>query len=212
MFEDAWDPYAVTPEDALEAARREVKRWRLEKLTHMKANEELDPLTSFFVLAWDAFRAPVFPYDEALRLARAVGVDLDSQVVGVLAEKKGSDLLIWDSARRAAKGALGPMDGSRAMIDVIHHAAHFGRSRTLQAAREMLATAGADRETTFFAALEAVLEVLPVSKSFSGVVLEGDVAAASSDFEALENLRKLAFAGQVDEPQQLELWRGDSAA
>ena len=212
MFEDAWDPYAVTPEDALEAARREVKRWRLEKLTHMKANEELDPLTSFFVLAWDAFRAPVFPYDEALRLARAVGVDLDTQVVGVLAEKKGSDLLIWDSARRAAKGALGPMDGSRAMIDAIHHAAHFGRSRTLQAAREMLATAGADRETTFFAALEAVLEVLPVSKSFSGVALEGDVAAASSDFEALENLRKLAFAGQVDEPQQLELWRGDSAA
>lgn len=212
MFEDAWDPYAVTPEDALEAARREVKRWRLEKLTHMKANEELDPLTSFFVLAWDAFRAPVFPYDEALRLARAVGVDLDSQVVGVLAEKKGSDLLIWDSARRAAKGALGPMDGSRAMIDSIHHAAHFGRSRTLQAAREMLATAGADRETTFFAALEAVLEVLPVSKSFSGVALEGDVAAASSDFEALENLRKLAFAGQVDEPQQLELWREGTAA
>ena len=114
LFAEEWDPYAVTPEDALEAARREVKRWRLDQLTHLKANEELDPLTSFFVLAWDAFRAPVFPYDEGLRLARAVGVDLDTQVVGVLAEKKCSDLVLWDSARRAAKGALGPMDGSRA--------------------------------------------------------------------------------------------------
>jgi adenine-specific DNA methylase len=212
MFEDEWDPYAVTPEDALDAARREVKRWRLEQLTHMKASDELDPLTSFFVLAWDAFRAPVFPYDEALRLGRAVGVDLDKQVVGVLVEKKGSDLVMWDSARRAAKGALGPADGSRGMIDAIHHAAHFGRTRTLQVAREMLAKVGVDKEQMFFAALEAVLEVLPVGKAFSGIDLEGDLGAAGSDFEALENLRKLAFSEQVDAPKQLELWAEPLAA
>ena len=75
--DEAWDPYAVTPEDALDVARREVKRWRLEQLTHLKADADLDPATAFFVLAWDAFRAPVFPYDEGLRLARAVGVDPD---------------------------------------------------------------------------------------------------------------------------------------
>ena len=212
MFEEEWDPYAVTPEDALDAARREVKRWRLEQLTHMKSSDELDPLTSFFVLAWDAFKAPVFPYDEALRLARAVGVDLDTQVVGVLMEKKSSDLVMWDSSRRAAKGALGPADGSRGMIDALHHAAHFGRTRTLQAAREMLAKIGVDKEPMFFSALEAVLEVLPVSKAFSGIDLEGDVGAASSDFEALENLRKLAFSEQVDAPKQLDLWAEPDAA
>lgn len=206
MFEEEWDPYAVTPEDALDAARREVKRWRLEQLTHLKASDELDPLTSFFVLAWDAFRAPVFPYDEALRLARAVGVDLDRQVVGVLVEKKGSDLRLIDSARRAAKGALGPPDGSRGMIDSLHHAAHLGRTRTLQAAREMLTKTGVDREPMFFAALEAVLEVLPVGKAFSGIDLDGDLAAAGSDFEALENLRRFAFTERVDPPKQLELW------
>lgn len=31
----------------------------------------------WFVLAWDAFEAPQFPIDEALRLARVVGLDLD---------------------------------------------------------------------------------------------------------------------------------------
>jgi len=92
------------------------------------------------------------------------------------------------------------------MIDALHHAAHFGRTRTLQAAREMLAKTGVDKEQIFFAALEAVLEVLPLSKMFSGVDLEGDLAAAGSDFEALENLRKLAFTEQVDPPKQLELW------
>ncbi len=212
MFEDEWDPYAVTPEDALDAARREVKRWRLEQLTHMKSSDELDPLTSFFVLAWDAFKAPVFPYDEALRLARAVGVDLDAQVVGVLMEKKASDLVMWDSSRRAAKGALGPADGSRGMIDALHHAAHYGRTRTLQAARDMLAKIGVDKEPMFFSALEAVLEVLPVGKAFSGIDLEGDLGAASGDFEALENLRKLAFSEQVDAPKQLDLWAEPDAA
>ena len=37
LLEEAWDAYAVSPEDALDVARREVKRWRLERLTHLKA-------------------------------------------------------------------------------------------------------------------------------------------------------------------------------
>ena len=209
LFEEEWDPYAATPEDALDAARREVKRWRLEQLTHLKAGADLDPVTAFFVLAWDAYEAPVFPYDEALRLARAVGVDLDSEIVGRLAEKKGSNLQLWDSARRAAKGAFGPVDGSRGMIDAIHRAAHSGRQRSLQAAREMLENAGTDREPRFFAALEAVLEVLPVSSAFSGIELKGDAAAASDDFEALYNLARLAYREEIDEPEQLSFWRTD---
>jgi len=212
MFEEEFDPYAVTPEDALEAARREVKRWKLEQLTHMKANAELDPVTSWFVLAWDAFRATVFDYDEALRLARAVGVDLDREIIGWLAEKKGSDVRLWDSGTRAAKGSLGPADGSRAMIDAIHHAAYLARKRNLDAARELLAKNHVDSDLRFFASLEAALEVLPVSKAFSGIELEGDAAAQGSDFEVLENLRRLAYSDHVDEPKQLDLWREEAAA
>ncbi len=210
LFEEPWDPYAVTPEDALDAARREVKRWRLSQLTHVKADDDLDPLTAFFVLAWDAFKAPVFAYDEALRLARAVGVDLEGGVVGRVAGKKASDLHLWDSARRAAAGALGPADGSRGMIDALHHAAHAARARSVAAAAEMLARAGLDREPRFFAALEAVLEVLPPSKTFTGIALEGAVEASGSDFEALYNLYRLAYDDRIDEPDQLRLWREES--
>ena len=209
LFEEEWDPYAATPEDALDAARREVKRWRLEQLTHLKANADLDPATAFFVLAWDAFKAPMFSYDEANRLARAVGVDLDKDVIGRLAEKKGSDILLWGSAHRAAKGTLGPVDGSRGMVDSIHHAANMARVRSLTAAQEMLANALVDQDPRFFAALEAVLEVLPVSKAFTGIELEGNVAAAGSDFEALYNLVRLAYGDEIDEPGQLNLWQDD---
>ena len=209
LFDQEWDPFAVMPEDALNAARREVKRWRLEQLTHLKADADLDPPTAFFVLAWDAFRAPMFSYDEALRLARAVGADLDGDVVGRLAQKKGSDILLWDSARRAAKGALGPVDGSRGMIDAIHHAANLARLRSLAAAQELLASALVDQDARFFPALKALLEVLPVSKAFTGVELEGEAATSGSDFEALYNLSRLAYSDRVDEPEQLKLWRED---
>ncbi len=211
LFEEEWDPYAATPEDALDAARREVKRWRLEQLTHLKADADLDPATAFLVLAWDAFKAPKFSYDEALRLARAVGIDLDNDIVGRLAEKKGSDIILWDSSRRATRGTLGPVDGSRGMIDAIHHAAHMARIRSLAAAQEMLANALVDQEPRFFAALEAVLEVLPVSRAYTGIDLEGETADAGDDFEALYKLARLAYGDEIDEPEQLKLWQEENA-
>ncbi len=204
---DDWDPYAVTPEDALDVARREVKRWRLERLATLKADADLDHLTSFFVLAWDTFRAPVFPYDEALRLARAVGVDLDREIVGRLANKRSSDLMIWDSARRAATGTLGPADGSRGMIDSLHHTAHIARSRSFTAAHDLLKRNGVDRDPRFLTALRAVLEVLPLSSAITGVQLGNDAVAAGDDFEALYNLSRLAYHDDIGEPEQLKLWR-----
>ena len=209
VFEEEYDPYAATPEDALEVARREVKRWRLEELTRRRAGDDMDGRTAFFVLAWDAFKAPRFPYDEALKLARAVGVDLDREVVGRTAAKVGANVVLWDSEERAAKGSLGAADGSKGMIDVLQRAAHLGRIRSLDAAREYLEKVGLHKEPRFLAALEALLEVLPMPKSITKVALPKGLAAAGQDFEALENLRRLAFGEQVAEPKQLELWRDE---
>jgi len=212
LFEEEFDPYAVTPGDALDAARREVKTWRLNQLTHTKGRGDLDATTSWFVLAWDAFKAPVFSYDEGLRLARAVGADLDGQLIGKICEKKGSDIKLWDSATRAAKSGLGPADGSRAMIDAIHHAAHRARARTLDAALDLLKDVSIDNDPQFLAALEAVLEVLPPSRNFVGFdVATGDAKSAADDFDALEKLRRLAFSDKVDEPQQLSLFVEEAA-
>lgn len=199
------DPYAVTPEDALDAARREVKAWRMEKLTSGSRRAQLDPLTEWFVLAWDAFEAPQFPFDEALRLARVVGLDLDKDVVGVLAEKKASDLILWDSSTRATKGKLGAPDGTKSWIDAIHHCAHRARTIDLNAAKQLLDDNGLANSPVFLTALEAVLEVLPLSARYTGFDPVKAAAPAASDFEALENLRRLALAEQVPAPKQLEL-------
>ena len=212
MFEEEFDPYAVTPEDALDAARREVKTWRLNKLTHMRGRADLDPVTSWFVLAWDAFKAPVFSYDEGLRLARAVGADLDG-MIGKICEKNASDIKLWDSATRAAKSSLGVADGSRSMLDAIHNVAHRGRNQSLDSALELLKANGLESDPQFLATLEAVLEVLPPSKSFIGFdVATGDAKASADDFDVLEKLRRLAFADKVDEPEQLTLFAAQKVA
>lgn len=211
MFEE-FDPYAVRPEDALNAARREVKAWRLAQLASAKAQTDMDGSTAFYVLAWDAFKAVSFPYDEALRLARAVGVDLDTQVIGRLAEKKAAEIKLWDSATRVAKGAIGPADGSRGMIDALHHASHVMRTRGAEAAQEMLTDAGVAKDDEFKVAMEALLEVLPPSKTFSGIDADKAVKPAADDFDALEKLRRIAYEGEIGEPTQLELYREMMAA
>jgi hypothetical protein len=212
MFEQDEDPYAVTPEDALDAARAAVKEWRLRQILRTTRRTDLDLSTEWFVLAWDAFHAPEFPYDEALRLARVVGLDLDREIVGRLAEKKGGNVLLWDSAKRAARGALGPSDGSRGIIDALHHAAHRVRQQGPNAGREMLEQNGAADLPGFSAALTAILEVLPVSSTYTRVTGEtGPVSEAASDFDALERLRRLAFSDQVPEPLQLRFWHESAA-
>ncbi|TMQ74958.1 Adenine-specific DNA methylase containing a Zn-ribbon [Candidatus Accumulibacter phosphatis] len=207
MFDEAYDPFAVTPEDALVAARTEVKQWRLSQLAHVRRNVELDNLTSWFVLAWDAFEAPIFPFDEANKLAKICGVDLDRDVVGRLAEKKGADLVLWDSVTRAAKGSLGLPDGRDSMMDALHQLARTARTASLESANELLAKHGLAVEPAFLTALEAVLEVLPVGSIWSGFDLPDAAKGAGADFDALENLRRLALAEKVAEPEQLKFWQ-----
>ncbi len=200
------DPYLVMPEDVLLVARREVTEWRLAQLSSISRQAHLDSLTEFFVLAWDAFEAPVFEYDEALQLARVVGLDLDKDICGHIAAKKGSDITLWDAETRAAAGGLGPADGSRSRLDAIHHAIIAARRGTLQTARDQITRAGLDDDAAFLATLEAVLEVLPPSRQFTGIDLSEALAPSANDFEVLENLRRLAFSDRIGKPAQLELW------
>ena len=182
----------------LDTARREAKRWRLEQLTQRRADADLDPATAFFVLAWDAFEAPVFAYDEALRLTRAVSVDLEREVVGRLRRAR---------QRPAAVG----LDAARGMIDAVHHTANLARTRSLDDARKLLDEKLGTREGPCLTALEAVLEVLPVTKRWTGSDLPGEAAAAGSDLEALYHLARLAYGDRIDEPEQVRLWQDEAA-
>ena len=204
--DDSEYPYEVVPEDALEAARREVKQWRLNKLINSVPNKNLDPATAFFVLAWDTFASPKFPYDEALHLARAVGVDLERVVAGRFAKKVGGYMVLWDSMKRKDNRPSSFRGRAHAMIDELHHIAYLGRKSGAATAIEYVESEQLDTDDAFVAALEAVLEVLPPSHIHTGMDLGGDLASASGDFDALFDVYRLKFKNQMDEPDQLKIY------
>ena len=191
------DPYAVTPEDVLMTARSAVKDWAMRQILQAQRRAQMDPLLEWYVLAWSTFQAPQFPYDEAMNLARVVGLELDKDIVGVVAEKKQSDIALWDSETRAARAALGPASGANSMLDALHQAIRTAHAKTLQAAADQIRGYGLDKEPAFLDGLKALLEVLPVSRNFSGYEPGKALEPAARDFDALENLRRLAFSREV---------------
>ncbi len=197
--DEEWDPYAVRPEDALMAARSAVKQWRLTQLASVKRKADLDPVTEFFVLAWDAYRSPQFPADEALKLARVIGVSFDRELRNRILEVKSADVILWDSATRVKTGALGAANHDR-MIDALHSAARIIREQNTGAAKEMLERADLLTSPSFKMALEVTLNVLPPPKTGTG-----PIAGAADDCGALEKLRQLAYSKEIPQPEQLRL-------
>jgi adenine-specific DNA methylase len=203
LFEE-FDPYAVRPEDALEAARHEVKQWRMEQLATVKRHHHMDALTEWYVLAWDAFRAPRFPADEALKLSRVVGLDFDQDVKKQVCEVKGDDVILWDSVTRHRNGSLHSIS-EECMLDTLHWAAKVGREQNTGAARSLIEDAHLIGDPTLLTAIEALLNVLPPSLALAGRKKpDASLAGAANDFEALERLRKLAFAETVPAPKIAE--------
>jgi len=197
--EEEWDPYAVRPEDALMAARAAVKEWRLDRIAQVKRQAHLDPVTEFFVLAWDAFESPQFPADEALKLSRVVGVNFDEQLRGHILEVKGGDVIIWDSGTRAKKGTIGSVKGG-AVLNALHLAAKLGREQNTGAAKDLIERAELLKDQTFLLSLDAVLNVLPTPTMVAGssvVVMQG----AAADADALEKLRQLVFSQDIPQPK-----------
>ena len=161
----------------------------MEQLATVKRQHHLDPLTEWYVLAWDAFKAPRFPVDEALKLARVVGLDFDREVKNQVCEVKSSDLIRYgqpdlQAQEQARPGRRGrrpryPAPGRRAGPRPEHR-------RLRQAVLEKADLLG---DATMMPALESLLNVLPHSSlAPKGKAEEGGLSGAASDFEALEKL------------------------
>jgi putative DNA methylase len=93
------------------------------------------------------------------------------------------------------------------MLDAIHHAANRARTHGLEAAKQLLEQNKAGQNPDFHTAMIAMLEVLPVSSTYTKFEEEeGAVAEAAKDFDVLENIRRLMLSDKVPQPKQLEIW------
>ena len=116
------DPVPLQPGEALDLARREVINLRKQGLL-LGRSVEFDPVTDWYLMAWDAFRAEEFPADEALKLALALGLDLEAPRPGQAARlQEGEERHPRPPDRPSQEGGRGP--GCRVVPHLDRRTAH----------------------------------------------------------------------------------------
>jgi len=204
------EPKPLRPEIALDLAREEVVALRKQGLL-LGRTMQFDLYTDWYLMAWDAFRAQQFPGDEARKLALAVGLNLEDQVIREkrLVTKKGANVDLQQPKARRKKDMVDPdKKGFDCWIDAVHTAMLLYEEDGAQACKTFLQRANMLTDTTFKACIQALLNAIPRTKE------KGKFVRPEAD--TLEAMRLAFFDDLVPpieeepriEPQQLQLLDG----
>ncbi|MBE3577568.1 MAG: DUF1156 domain-containing protein [Limnochordales bacterium] len=180
------EPLRLEPETALEVAREEVAALRKQKL--LGKTVRFDPVTDFWLLAWDAFRAATFPADEARKLSFALGCDLEADLIRThrVLTKSGDTVTLQEPAVRRTRGRLDPDGTFSVLLDVLHTALLLVAEEGTAAAARFLENRGYANDPAFRGLLQGAIRAVPAVRNREGGYLRPEA-------EALERLRQAAF-------------------
>jgi putative DNA methylase len=193
----------LRPEEALDAARAEVTR--LQRIRLVGREQSLDPITDFTMVAWDTFKAVEFPFDEARRLALAVGgLDIEELRRAKVLEKKSGTVVLLPPAKRVRRdadleaglsGVYPEATGFTVALDGVHTAIYIADVDGLAAAKAFLDRAGLASDARFLATLQGLVNAIPRTK------IKGEWVVPEA-----ENLDRLsaAYFPDIELPQESE--------
>jgi hypothetical protein len=156
----------VRPEVAFAEARKAIANYRFRKLAQTDT-AGFDALTQWYFLAWDAFGAVEFPFDEARQLALAVGgfdvVDLAKKYK--LIDSVSGTCKFLTPKQRLKKGAfsVNPQDFSITyLVDGLHAIIGlYQEEGNIQIVREFMKKTALTDNDNFMRAIEVALKVIP---------------------------------------------------
>ena len=154
------DPFTVTPNDALQVARREVFAARRRRISSLWANNPGDPLTEFYILAQDSTGSASIPFDEANMVARCIGLELDEDPAKQVYEKKGDKINLLTGKRRLEQGKISPSAPSFRNIDRVHTAIALAGNTGVNPAIQWCRMQGFQEDAPFKGTLEALLRIM----------------------------------------------------
>ena len=188
-------PKPLRPEMALDLAREEVVRLRKQGLL-LGRDVQFDPVTDWYLMAWDAFGAEQFPYDEARKLAIALGLDLEHTLMQSerLITKKGAYVVLQTPTLRRRKGMVDDtLTSFEHLVDAVHTAMMVYDEDGPGACDVFLRNAGLKNDGTFKACLQALINAVPRAR------IKGTFVRPEA--ETLENMR-LAFFDDLPAPAE----------
>jgi putative DNA methylase len=186
-------PKPLRPEIALDLAREEVVRLRKQGLL-LGRDVQFDPVTDWYLMAWDSYGAEQFPYDEARKLAIALGLDLEHTLMQTerLITKKGEFVVLQAPALRRRKGMVDDtLTSFEYLIDAVHTAMMVYDEDGSGACDVFLRNTGLKNDGAFKACLQALINAIPRSR------VKGKFVRPEA--EMLENMR-LAFFDDLQAP------------
>ncbi len=195
--EKTGQPRPLRPETALDLAREEVIALRKRGLL-LGREIQFDPVTDWYLMAWDAFKAEEFPADEARKLAMVLGLDIEADLVRRkrIISKKGSFVVLQQPVRRRRKGLADP---EAVMFDTLLDAAHAAMLIYQEdgplACESFLKRTGLLTDGAFKACLQALLNAIPRTQ------IKGQFVRPEA--EVLDRLR-LAFFEDLEVPAEEE--------
>ena len=162
----------LRPEEALDVARQEVARLRMQRLVGKDAS--FDAATDFWLMCWETFQAREFPFDEARKLALGVGYDVEEAIKsGLLGKKAGNVELVSPVARgRSLRKAMDDTGRLPRLVDALHLMLVTYRDDKLAAARTWLADSGYGDEQQFLDVVQAAVNAVPRVRGKKGLTVE----------------------------------------
>ena len=154
------DPFAVTPNDALQVARREVFAARRRHVSNLWANNPGDALTEFYILSQDSTGSATIPFDEANMVARCIGLELSEDPAKQIYERKGSNINLLTGKRRLEQGKISPSAPSFRNIDRVHTAIALAGNTGVNSAIQWCRMQGFEEDAPFKGTLDALLRIM----------------------------------------------------
>lgn len=157
---------SVRPEVAFAEARKAIANYRFRKLVQTDT-AGFDPLTQWYLLAWDAFKAREFPFDEARQLALAVGgfdVNDLAKVYKLLASKSGSCTILTPKQRHKKRAFSANADNfsNLYLVDALHAIiAIYQEEQNPQLVRNFMQKTGLNNNDMLMKTLEIAFKVMP---------------------------------------------------
>ncbi len=191
------DPIPLQPGEALDLARREVINLRKQGLL-LGRSVEFDPVTDWYLMAWDAFRAQEFPADEARKLALALGLDFEAHLVGDkrLVTKKGKNVSIALPTVRRKKGMVDPeAESFTHLIDALHTAMMVYEEDGSKACQVFIDRHGLRNDSRIKALVQAAMQAIPTTRGKDGKFLRPEMTT-------LDALRLLVWEDLPAPPEE----------
>ncbi|MBE9044401.1 DUF1156 domain-containing protein [Pleurocapsales cyanobacterium LEGE 10410] len=156
----------VRPEVAFAEARKAIANYRFRKLVQTDT-AGFDPLTQWYLLAWDAFKAREFPFDEARQLALAVGgfdVNDLAKTYKLLASKSGNCTILTPKQRHKKRAFSADADNfsNLYLVDALHAIiAIYQEEQNPQLVRNFMQKTGLNNNDMLMKTLEIAFKVMP---------------------------------------------------